>query len=107
MRSKEIKNGKPVITEKLFQEQVRKAALITGWLYYHTFNAYRSPEGFPDCVLIHPKKKRLIIGELKSETGEPSAKQNVWLSAWAEIPCAEVWLLRPSMFDQFWKELNR
>lgn len=107
MRVAKIVNGKPVISEKVFQEQVRKAALLTGWLYYHTFNAFRSPEGFPDTVLIHPKKHRLIIAELKTDTGKVTLKQQAWIDAWSLIPCAEVWLLRPSMFDDFWEELKR
>ena len=101
------KNGRPKITEKVFQEQVRKAALITGWLYFHNFFAFRSPSGFPDVVLIHPKKKRLIVAELKNETGKASEDQEKWLEAWRLIPCAEVFLLRPKDFDMFWEELKR
>ena len=31
-------------------EHVRQAALYGHWLYYHTFDSRRSPEGFPDVV---------------------------------------------------------
>jgi len=100
------KNGQPKITEKVFQAQVRKAALLTGWMYYATWNSFRSPEGFPDIVLVHPKKKRLLIAELKSENGNTSPKQDQWLNALALIPCAEVHVVRPSDWEWFWKVLS-
>lgn len=42
MRAAAIRNGKPQITEKVFTEQVRKAALLTGWMYYHQFISIHS-----------------------------------------------------------------
>jgi len=107
MRAARIVDGKPVISEKVFQEQVRKAALLNGYLYYHTFNAYRSPEGFPDCVMVNPKKGRLIFAELKSETGKVSEKQKEWLDALKKTPCYEVYILRPSDIDWFYSVLSR
>lgn len=101
------KDGQPKITERLFQEQVRKAAILTGWRIYHTWNSFRSTEGFPDCVLVHAKKKRMIVAELKSQTGIVSAKQNEWLSDFQEMPGLEVYVLRPSDFDWFWEILRR
>jgi len=107
MRAARILDGKPVISEKVFQEQVRKAALLNGYLYYHTFNAYHSPEGFPDCVLVHPKKKRVIFCELKSEVGKLTPKQAEWISALETAESLEVFVLKPSDFDFFWEVLKR
>jgi len=106
------KDGMPVITEKLLQEKVRQAALLNGYLYYHTFNAYRSPEGFPDCVMIHPEKHRMIVCELKSEKGKVSEKQHEWLHAWRKVfhyTDAEVYVftIRPSNFDMLWAIMTR
>jgi len=95
------------ITEKVFQEQVRKAAILTGWSCYHTWNSFRSTEGFPDCVLVHPKKGRLIFAELKSENGKVSEAQQQWLDDLSTlVPLGvEVYMLRPSDFDWFWEEV--
>ena len=107
------KDGQPVISEKLLQEKVRQAALLNGYLYYHTFNAYRSPEGFPDCVMLNPKKRRLIIAELKSETGKLTDKQQEWIDGWMSVfsvSTADVYVfgpLRPSNFDSLWEVLSR
>lgn len=107
VRAPRIVDGKPVITEKMFQEQVRKAALLNGWLYYHTFNAYRSPEGFPDVCMVHPKKFRLIFAELKSEKGKLGEKQREWIEALNKLAVSvEVYVLKPSDFDWFWKVLS-
>lgn len=105
------------ISETAFLAQVVKAARLTGWIIAHfrpamTAYGWRTAvqgdgAGWPDVVLIHPKKKRLIVAELKSETGATTAKQDEWLSVWALIPCAEVHVVRPSDWEWFWAELNR
>jgi hypothetical protein len=106
----EVRNAAlPKITEKVFQEQVRKAAIVTGWRLYHTWNSFRSTEGFPDLVLVHPKKARLIFAELKSETGKVSDTQQQWLDDLSVlIPFGvEVYMIRPSDFDWFWEVLKK
>ncbi len=97
-------DGKPKFTEKVFQEQIRKAAIITGWKFYHTFNSFRSTEGFPDCVMI--KIGRIIFAELKSETGKVSDAQQEWLDG-LKATGVEVYLWRPSDMDAAWEILNR
>jgi len=96
---------RPKITEKVFQAQVKQAAIITGWKYYATWNSFRSTEGFPDCVMIHPKKGRLLVVELKSETGQLTEKQAEWLDDFRAAG-VEVHMWRPSDFDVAWKILN-
>ena len=107
MRAKGLtEDGKPRIPEKLFQEQVRKAAILTGWRYFHAWNSMRSPEGFPDCVLVHAAKKRLIFAELKSDNGKATQAQLDWLADCRAIPGVEAYLLRPADFDWFWEKLK-
>lgn len=103
-RVSRIKAGKPVITEKVFQEQVRKAALLAGWRYYHTFNSFRSTKGFPDCVLL--KGSRMIVAELKRDGGIFTPEQDDWLNAFERVPGVEVWRLYPRDFDTFWDALR-
>jgi len=97
------------ITEKVFLAQVRKAALIHGYRFYHTFNSMRSDVGFPDICMVNAKKGRLIFAELKSDKGKVTPKQQEWLddllSLGGYVP--EVYLWRPSDMDEIWEILRR
>lgn len=39
------------MTEKQWQEDVRKMARASGYLCYHQYSSMKSPAGFPDLVL--------------------------------------------------------
>lgn len=62
--------------ESYLQEAVRKMALSFGWLFYHTHDARRSPEGWPDCALT--RDGVLILAELKAESGKLTPAQQEW-----------------------------
>lgn len=83
---------KMTITEKAFESQVKGLAIVFGWKYYHTWRSIHSPAGFPDCVMV--RGTRLIFAELKSKKGKVSPKQQEWLDALRQVPCAEVFLWR-------------
>ena len=85
-------------TEKAFESQVKDLAKLFGFKYYHTWRSFHSPAGFPDCVLIKPP--RIIYAELKSEKGQPTSEQYEWLTLLAECPQNEVFLWRPSDFEE-------
>ena len=104
-RATKIVDGKPAITEKHLQELVRKAALLLGYKFYHTWNSMRSPKGFPDCVLA--KKGRLIFLELKSENGKVTVDQQAWLDILNTIAISvEVRVVRPADFDELFEWLK-
>jgi len=86
------------MTEKEFLQQVRDLADLCGWLVYHTFDARRSPEGFPDLVLVRGDK--VIFAELKSEKGRVRPEQRMWLDALDKVRTAEACLWRPSDWDK-------
>ena len=77
------------ISEKDFLEQVIDLAHVFGWKVAHfrpakTEHGWRTAiqadgKGFPDLVMVHAEKKRLIFAELKSEIGKPSPEQGEWL----------------------------
>lgn len=71
------------MTEKAFQSQVEQVARSLGWLVYHPHDSRRSEPGFPDLVLVHPAKGRLMFRELKTQRGRVRAEQTVWLAALA------------------------
>lgn len=89
------------ISEKAFQEHVRKQALYRGWLFYHTYDSRRSASGFPDCVMT--RGDRLIFAELKSGKGKVSHEQGRWLDM---LGCGnrdrrwEVYVWRPSDIEK-------
>ncbi|MGW1055440.1 VRR-NUC domain-containing protein [Streptomyces sp. NPDC001155] len=68
------------MTEEQFRRHVRKIAALRGWtLAYHTHNAQRSDAGWPDEVYGHPKTRRTIFAEFKSNTGRLRPEQRDWL----------------------------
>jgi len=92
------------ITEKEFFEQIRDLAKLFGWKLYHTWRSIHSPAGYPDCTLT--RDGRLVIAELKTETGQPTPEQYFWLVELSKVPCAEVYLWRPSQIEEIAKVLR-
>lgn len=91
-------------TEKQFQAKVIQWARLNGWMHYHTHDARRSPEGFPDLVLVRPPE--IIYAELKSERGRETLRQGVWLSTLRACN-QEVYLWRPSDWPEIEERLRR
>jgi hypothetical protein len=61
--------------------------------HYHTRNSKGSDSGFPDLVLLRPP--RLVVAELKTETGRVTVAQWAWLDDFAACG-AESYVWRPS-----------
>lgn len=76
-----INQAYPTTTEADLREQIRTLCNVYGWLMYFTHNSRRSPAGFPDLVLAHPEKGRVIYAELKSDNGRVTPEQVSWLDA--------------------------
>ena len=103
------------VSEKAFQAQVKEMAVLNGWRYYHTRDSRRSDEGFPDCVMTHANKARLIFAELKVEGKEPTQSQQEWLNDLMAIagalnpavPLIEVYVWYPSDVEEIWEILKR
>jgi hypothetical protein len=107
----------PPMTETEFLRQVLELAAMLGWSAAHfrpalTSRGWRTPvqgnlgAGFPDLVLAHPGRHRLLFVELKSDAGKVSAEQAAVLALLEEAgaPC-RVW--RPRDFDDLAAELAR
>lgn len=109
-------------SEAAFQRQVLNLAEFYGWRSYHTHDSRRSQPGFPDLVLV--RDTELIFAELKTEKGRVRPEQRDWLislqvvSSAVEVavapdghldgaPCVDVYLWRPSDFDQINARLAR
>lgn len=97
------------MTEKELDRIVCDLARTCGWLNYHTHDSRRSPEGFPDRVLVRPP--RVIFAELKgdSEYGKrgPDDRQKLWLSTLGACPGVETYLWTPADINEITAVLSR
>lgn len=87
----------PTITERDFQRQVLDLAGILGWAVYHPALSKWSERGGPDLAMVRPP--RLVLAELKRETGKTSPHQDRWLGMLGACPGVETYLWRPSDLD--------
>jgi VRR-NUC domain-containing protein len=71
------------VPEKRFMAQILQVARPAGWIAYHTFDSRRSPEGFPDVILVRPEPGRgpVYAWELKTARGKLSMAQHMWINA--------------------------
>lgn len=91
------------ISEADLQRTIIEYAQLNGWLVYHTHDSRHSAAGFPDLTLV---RERVIFAELKSEKGQLSADQQVWVARLKAAGAdAQVW--RPSDWDQIAETLRR
>jgi hypothetical protein len=79
------------ISEKEWAAQVVELATATGWHRYHTYRSKKSPAGFPDETLV---RERLVMLELKTESGNLSHAQREWIG-WLLNARVEVYVARP------------
>lgn len=96
-----------VITEDALLTAVLDCAARLGWLCFHarparTGRGWRTPAqgngaaGFPDCVLAHPKQRRLLFVELKAKGGRLSEAQVDWLDTLTDTECCEPYCFYPA-----------
>lgn len=93
------------MNEQQWQANVVDLAKMNGWYLYHTYDSRRSNPGFPDLVLVHPFRQRVLFRELKTDGGRVSTDQLKWIgilgAAGADV---EVW--RPSDLERIAKQLG-
>src|SRR5262245_32993746 len=98
---------KPPGPEEALLRQVLKLARLTGWLTFHTRAArtahgWRTSvqgdgKGFPDLVLLHPRRALLVFVELKSDRGRLTADQRRWFGT-LHLAGQRVLLWRPCLW---------
>lgn len=89
--------------EREWQAQVVQAARLLGWSVYHTHDSRRSEPGWPDLALV---RERLVMAELKTDTGRVSEAQQRWL-ALLDAAGVETYLWRPRDVDSVLSVLRR
>ena len=91
------------MTEREWQAEVVAIARSTGWTTYHTHDSRRSEPGWPDLALV---RERLVLAELKTDTGRISAHQERWLSLLSQAG-VETYVWRPSDREHVLRTLTR
>jgi hypothetical protein len=94
----------PAMPEKQFMQRIVSFARARGWLVFHTYDSRRSAPGFPDLVLV--RRGRLIMAEIKTQTGRLTRAQQEWLQALGECSNVEAMIWRPSDWIQIQKVLQ-
>lgn len=83
------------VTHKALMRDVLEAAKAQGWEPgYFTHNSEHSPAGFPDLVIVHRKRQRVLFAELKTEGDQLRPAQRKWRDDLLEVG-AEWYLWRP------------
>lgn len=92
------------LTEAAFQRQVTDLAKLYGWRFVHFRAAVtrsgkwatpiQGDPGFPDLVLVHPRRGLVVFAELKRQGGRTTAAQRAWLADLRQVGVAYEW--RPS-----------
>lgn len=96
-------------TEAQFQSAVQQLASLRGFSWMHIRPGlnerghWRTPisgrlgTGWPDLVMV--KGQRMIFAELKAQKGKVTGLQSEVLGVLTAVPCAEVYVWRPSDWD--------
>lgn len=85
MTQEQVEQLAAAMPEAELLANIRTLAGWRGWLVYHTQRSERSEPGFPDLVLVHPKRGRLIFAELKSQRGKVSPAQQRWIDGLGDV----------------------
>lgn len=92
--------------EKDFHEMLVTAMRYQGWSCYSVPDSRRvSLAGYPDVTAW--RGTRLIFAELKREKGKTSPAQDEVLAELAQIPCAEVYVWKPSDWPDIEEIISR
>jgi hypothetical protein len=97
------------VSEDEFQQSIIDLAHVLGYKVHHDRPARQADgswrthiqgdTGFPDLVLAHKQKGRVIYIECKSESGKVSPEQQDWLDTLAACENAEVYTSKPSEWE--------
>lgn len=87
------------LSEADLQKGVLELAELTGWMVFHVSDSRREvidrrsgvsrmvgdklAKGWPDLVLVHPRRGVCFIRELKSDRGRLTPEQKQWIAALA------------------------
>lgn len=88
------------MTEAELQQLLTDAAHMHGWLVFHDHDSRRNARGFPDLVMVHGQRRRVLFLELKSDTGRLRPEQREWMAALDQCDTIGSAVVRPGDADQ-------
>ena len=83
-----------VMSEKQWQQRIVEFAEWHHWRCFHPYDSRRSTAGWPDLAFV--RRGRLVLAELKTDTGKVSPAQREWLGDLSAVVGIEVFVWRPS-----------
>lgn len=86
------------VTHAQLQDSVVDTATRLGYSHFHPYDSRRSDPGWPDLVLVHPGKKRVVFMEIKTEDGVITPAQTQWHDDLAACD-QEVYVVFPEHWD--------
>ena len=93
-----------VKSEAQLQERVQALATNGGWRWHHCgAPGGCSGSGWPDLVML--RGEEMLVVELKTADGSPTAEQNEWLTAW-QTAGAECHVWRPADLPEITRRLQ-
>jgi hypothetical protein len=87
------------MTHDELQQAIIDLAGRLGWMHYHTHDSRHSDAGFPDLVLVHAGKHRVVWIEVKTAGGIVTAAQEAWHDALARCD-EEIYVVYPIHLDE-------
>lgn len=97
--------GQVPMTEARLLRHVKLAALMYGYLCYHTRLSIGSDKGFPDLELVRRDPPSHIYAELKSERGRLTPDQREWIETLRAVG-RTVYVWRPDDLDEIHRILK-
>jgi hypothetical protein len=102
------------MSEEEWQGQILDLAHLLGWRHMHArrsigrggkWTTATNVTGWPDLTMWHEKQHRVMFVELKTETGKLDPEQIEVLNSLSRAG-QEIYVWRPSMFDEIRKVLT-
>lgn len=95
------------IPEATVQKEVQQILTMSGFWWFHAPSnrpgqngkVERIVAGFPDIIAV--RGTRIVVAELKKETGHTTDEQDKVLAMFELTGKVEVWVVRPSNIDEF------
>lgn len=82
--------GEPVARDSPLLDQAIDLAMMSGWLVHHGrpsrtgsggwATAVKGHTGFPDLVMVHPRRAIMVAVEVKPDGGYPNPEQRAWIA---------------------------
>lgn len=89
------------VSERKWQDTVVGICHARKYLVFHTHDSRRCTPGFPDLILIHPGKKRMVVAELKTVSGQIDEAQQIWLHGFSQVATRpQVYVWRPGELEE-------